>query len=156
MTTVSRTTATARGARRATWRAAVAVCAAALLLTCASDPRPDMDAWLDAWTGAQRVIPPESSIGPDPSEKSCQHVLGELRSAQDALLPTPDPIIDDAVSAWLNRAERHFFGCFDDVASSTPVATAYAELGRLRAQVDSAIETGTTESAGTPEAAATP
>lgn len=57
------------------------------------------------------LVPPASDFDPSDPRPLCERVLGQLREAQGALLPTPDPELDAPVERWMERARSVVYAC---------------------------------------------
>lgn len=61
------------------------------------------------------------------------------------LFPTPDPALDPVVEEWVRVAEDAFFECPPSSASIPDLASAYAELQRLEAEVEVVLRIDTAD-----------
>ncbi len=106
-----------------------------------SEARPTVPEWEPVWDRVTAALPNEAAIGiGDPSLPTCTEILAFLRNNRAALLPTPDVAIDDAVTQWVEIAEGAFFECPPHSGQIGSFAEAYAELDRLRAEIELVLE----------------
>lgn len=110
-------------------------------VACGRADRPAIAAWQETWETAQRIVPPPDTLQSPPRTETCDRVVASLRSIRGELLPSPDPLVDERVDDWLSSAESVFFECFDTAGPGRSVETAYAHLERLRAEVETALDT---------------
>lgn len=104
---------------------------------CGSD-RPDVAVWEATWAAAGVTVQTGRQFPRPIPDEVCEDVLAQLRDARPQLLPAPDRTLDRAVREWLQLAEDAFFECPpDDGFEAT-----FAELDRLRAEVDAALGSG--------------
>lgn len=109
---------------------------AGLVLASCGETRPTVTAWEKEWTRILSIVPDQSSLGENPSQAICEEVLASLRSSKDALFPTPDSSIDETATLWFQTAEGAFFECPPGGGATGGFAGAYAELGRLQAEIE--------------------
>lgn len=110
-------------------------------VACGPADRPSVATWQETWQAAQRIVPPRETLRSPPRSQTCDRVVASLRSIRGELLPSPDPLVDERVNDWLSSAESVFFECFDAAGPGRSVETAYAHLERLRAEVETALDT---------------
>jgi hypothetical protein len=106
---------------------------------CGGDGRPGADAWTARWDEAVATIPRQSELGTPPDTELCNSTLVYLREVRNDLIPTPDPAIDDVVTAWIRLAEDAFYECPPDSTEIPDFDFAYRELGTLEAEVEAAL-----------------
>ncbi len=118
----------------------ILVLVALLVSACGSD-RPSVDDWQSRWDRISTSIPSEASLDAAESPAAfCTETLAYLRSNRAELVPTPDPAIDDVVTAWVEIAEDAFFECPPHNDQVGDFAEAYAELNRLAAEIELVLD----------------
>ncbi len=111
-----------------------------VLASCATS-RPTVETWEPIWKRVSDGIPSEATIGnTDPDRAVCSDALAFLRSNRNDLFPTPDLAIDDAVADWVEVAEDAFFECPPRNQQIVGFAEAYAELARLRGEIELVLD----------------
>jgi len=111
-----------------------------VLCSCATS-RPTVDTWEPIWKRVAEGIPSEATIGiADPDRAACSDTLAFLRSNRSSLFPTPDLAIDDTVTDWVEIAEEAFFECPPHNQQIGSFAEAYAELARLRGEIELVLD----------------
>ncbi len=134
--------------RRPTRAVMVLVAMVALLLTACGDDagapdgqRPDAAPWAATWEEVQAIVPDLDVLGDPPDADVCEATVSALRDARADLYPTPDELVELEVDAWMAEATSIFFECFESDIGADTIAQSYAELDRLAAEVDTALET---------------
>lgn len=120
-------------------RATILLVALLISGACGTGGRPAEDAWTARWDEAVATIPRQSELGTPPNTELCNSTLVYLREVRNDLIPTPDPAIDDVVTAWIRLAEDAFYECPPDSTEIPDFDFAYRELGTLQAEVDAAL-----------------
>lgn len=124
--------------------------AAALLavaLASCGNGRPSSEEWRPDWQRVVASVPEEASLAGNGSAVAvCGETLAFLRGNRAELLPTPDLAIDDAVTRWFEIAEDAFFECPPHNNQIGSFAQAYAEMGRLEAEIYLVLDLSTDSS----------
>lgn len=78
---------------------------------CGGDARPTWEVWDLTWATAQSAVPSASALVESGEDGLCAAGLAQLRGIREELIPTPEPVLDESVSEWLEAAEAAFFAC---------------------------------------------
>jgi hypothetical protein len=117
----------------------VVVLAALVLVGCGND-RPSSEDWRPDWQRIVDAVPELAMVEGPETTAVCGDTLAFLRGNRADLLPAPDLAIDDAVTIWFEIAEDTFFDCPPQNEQVGSFAEAYAEMGRLEAEIDVVLE----------------
>lgn len=124
-------------------RAALPALVFVVLAACGGVDRPTLDTWLSRWDAIRTTVATATASPGTPPEATCEQVLGELREAAVTLKPTPDPVLDDTITLWLESAESTFFECQQPSGDLDPFGDGLAELERLEAEIAAVVEIDT-------------
>lgn len=109
----------------------------------AGGTRPDVATWTVTWDATRAIVPHLDDLSVPPDDQVCDATVVELRTSREDLFPTPDELVDVEVENWLEHAISIFFECFQSDIGAQTVTQGYEELGRLAAEVDTALDTVT-------------
>ncbi len=106
------------------------------LSACGGSTRPDSDTWRRQWEAERDRIPTAQDFAAAGIE-GCDELQGHFRTALPPLLPSPDDVLDDTVTEWIDRAERLAFDCPDD---AEVIADEIAEIDTLSAEIEAGLD----------------
>lgn len=99
------------------------------------DERPTRAAWEQEWDDTRALIPDAAAFS-DGSTDRCGELLGEVRARREELTPSPNEVIDDAFTDWVQQAEALGLDC---PGEAEEVDERLRELDNLADLVDLAL-----------------
>lgn len=124
-----------RAVRRRGLRIGIAGLALVVTTSCTTTARPTSETWRPQWERQRDSLPePEAFVAGD--AQFCDALVGRARVNFPKLLPSPDPVLDNAVTAWIEQAEHLAFEC---PHSQPEVDDAFRNVDILSAEVDGAL-----------------
>lgn len=82
-----------------------------LASACGGDARPTWEVWDLSWATAQSSVPSAEALVASGEDGLCGAGLVQLRGIREQLIPTPEPVLDESMSEWLETAESALFAC---------------------------------------------
>lgn len=107
--------------------------------SCGGESRPSATEWQTGWEEIQALVPDATDLGVPPDKDLCNEAHVGIRYEAQQLVPTPDPIVDDAFQDWTEVATGMFFECPPREPGMRGFDEGYAELARFAAEVDAVL-----------------
>jgi hypothetical protein len=118
---------------------ALVVAVMLVVSACGGESRPSAVEWQAGWEEVQALVPDPVDLGVPPDKDLCGEAHVGIRYEAQQLVPTPDPIIDDAFQDWTEVATGMFFECPPHEPGMQGFDEAYVELARFAAEVDAVL-----------------
>jgi hypothetical protein len=106
---------------------------------CGGPARPELPAWRATWAQVRALVPDERDFGSGDPQPLCTALLAAIREDYAALVPAPDPSLDAAVEAWLERAEGLAFECPTGPDQRETRQAAFTDLAVLEAEIEAGL-----------------